>query len=660
MKKIIIVLAVMVASIKVLYAQSSRYDCSAAAPSGQTLYYKIHVSQNYAEMVSPLNSSGGYWDGHTKPSGNLIIPETVLYNGYPYIVTTIGDYAFVGCNDITSVAISNNITDIGDFAFAGCNGLTSITIPSSVSHIENYAFSGCHGLTTVYYNAAACNYPNNHTTGVFSDDTSFRNLVIGLGVGFIPDYLFAGCSGLTMVEISSSVGRIGEAAFSSCTGLTSITIPANVVGIRPAAFNGCSNLSVVNFNAVNCTTDVTGNQYSSWVSEPIFRNCNALATVNIGDNVRKIPVRAFSNCSGLTTVNIGESLLNIGEEAFKNCINLNEINSSRATAPLLGQNAFDGVGTVFVTTNIPCGSLSSYISRWGNSFDYAEVDMDYSFNVQSANSFMGNVAIFSQPSCQSRLTIFSAIANSGYYFSNWSDGCNSNPRSLTLSRDTSLIAFFEPIVNDTIIVYDSMFIDVPYLVYDTIYINHYDTAYFDVHDTTYINVPIHDTTYITQTIHDTAVLNDTVTLTEYVLVHDTTFISQIDTLTLTQYDTITNTVYDTINNYIYDTLTMTDTLWLTQIDTVWQHDTIVIYDTIYITQESIDGVDDLNAKVYSSKGQIVVEGADGNTVWLYDINGRVLANRRDDLTPMRFDAPASGTYLIKIGNHAARKVVVIR
>ena len=105
---------------------------------------------------------------------------------------------------------------------------------------------------------------------------------------------------------------------------------------------------------------------------------------------------------------------------------------------------------------------------------------------------------------------------------------------------------------------------------------------------------------------------------------------------------------------------MTDTLWLTQTDTLWLHDTIIIHDTIYITQEGIDGVDALNAKVYSSQGQIVVEGADGNTVWLYDINGRVLATKQDDYTPLRFDAPVSGTYIIKIGLFPARKVVAIR
>ena len=75
----------------------------------------------------------------------------------------------------------------------------------------------------------------------------------------------------------------------------------------------------------------------------------------------------------------------------------------------------------------------------------------------------------------------------------------------------------------------------------------------------------------------------------------------------------------------------------------------------------VNEVETVNAKIYTRNGQIVVEGADGNRVWLYDMNGRVLAIREDVHwgTPLQFDVPSSGTYMIKIGNHPARKVVVI-
>lgn len=115
-----------------------------------------------------------------------------------------------------------------------------------------------------------------------------------------------------------------------------------------------------------------------------------------------------------------------------------------------------------------------------------------------------------------------------------------------------------------------------------------------------------------------------------------------------------------LRDTIYDTVHVHDTTVINHTDTLWLHDTIIIHDTIYITQEGIVDVTALNAKVYSGQGQIVVEGAEGNQVWLYDVNGRVLATKQDDYSLLRFDTPASGTYMIKVGTLPARKVVVIR
>lgn len=140
--------------------------------------------------------------------------------------------------------------------------------------------------------------------------------------------------------------------------------------------------------------------------------------------------------------------------------------------------------------------------------------------------------------------------------------------------------------------------------------------------------------------------------------HDTSYVS-VETLV---HDTTYITVHDTVIAYV--NVPVHDTVFayieVPVHDTIWLHDTITIHDTIYISGEGIDGVDDLNAKVYSNNGQIVVEGAKGSTVTLYDVNGRMLATRQDNNTPMRFDAPVNGTYMIKIGNYPARKVVVIR
>lgn len=74
----------------------------------------------------------------------------------------------------------------------------------------------------------------------------------------------------------------------------------------------------------------------------------------------------------------------------------------------------------------------------------------------------------------------------------------------------------------------------------------------------------------------------------------------------------------------------------------------------------VKDVEALDAKVYVSGHQIVVEGADGNEVTLFDLNGRMLATKQDHYGKLYFNVPASGGYLIKIGDHPASKVVVTR
>ena len=69
-------------------------------------------------------------------AGNIIIPETVIYEDIAYIVTDIGFEAFSNCTELTSVEIPNSVTTIGDYAFHGCTSLTNIEIPNSVKEFK--------------------------------------------------------------------------------------------------------------------------------------------------------------------------------------------------------------------------------------------------------------------------------------------------------------------------------------------------------------------------------------------------------------------------------------------------------------------------------------------------------------------------------------------
>ena len=105
------------------------------------LYYSI-TSANTVQVVAP--TTGKY-------TGAITIPEIVTYNATTYRVTAIGDDAFKGANQVTSVTLPlTGITSIGGWAFNDCTGLTSFTIPASVTSIGEKAFYYCDNLQHLY------------------------------------------------------------------------------------------------------------------------------------------------------------------------------------------------------------------------------------------------------------------------------------------------------------------------------------------------------------------------------------------------------------------------------------------------------------------------------------------------------------------------------
>ena len=100
------------------------------------------------------------------------------------------------------------------------------------------------------------------------------------------------------------------------------------------------------------------------------------------------------------------------------------------------------------------------------------------------------------------------------------------------------------------------------------------------------------------------------------------------------------------------------------LDTVYITDTIIIHDTVYVTENGIDDVQTVSIRLYQRDGQIVVEDADGGVlpeVAVYDAVGRKMeTGYAGGSSAWRFDVKASGVYLVKVGDRPARRIVVVR
>ena len=384
--------ALLVLLISLLSVNASAHDIEVKNADGVTIYY-TYINNNTKLAVSYRGSS--YDSGEY--SGNVVIPESVTYNGNTYSVTSIGwaafykcsgltsitipssvtsigTEAFAGCSGLTSVTIPNSVTSIGKNAFYGCSGLTSVTIPNSVTSIGNEAFSDCSGLTSVTIPNSVTSigdrafertaWYNNQPDGlVYAGKVAYKykgtmpsntSIVIEEGTLEIAGNAFYNCSGLTSVTIPNSVTTIGSSAFSGCSWLTSVTIPNSVTTIGSSAFESTAwynnqpdglvyagKVAYKYKGTMPSNTSIVIEEGTLGIAVGAFSGCSGLTSVTIPNSVTSIEDGVFSGCSGLTSITIPNSVTSIGSNVFRNCSGLTSVTIPNSVTTI-GSFAFFG------------------------------------------------------------------------------------------------------------------------------------------------------------------------------------------------------------------------------------------------------------------------------------------------------------------------------
>lgn len=243
----------------------------------------------------------------------LVIPGSVEYDGENYPVTVIGDYAFSRYNNWVSVegelVIPNSIVTIGEGAFEGCYEITSLTLGNSVVDIKSWAFQECEGLQ--------------------------GSLVIPNSVKSIGDFAFSGSSFTGELVLSNSLKTIGDSAFEWCGFTGELVLPNSLTEIGDGAFSGCG-----------FTGDLVIPNSVKTIGYWAFSSCGFGGSLTLGNSIRIIGDYAFYNCVGLTgPLTIPNSVITIGAGAFAECYGFNgcslTIGNSVTT---IGEGAFDAIG----------------------------------------------------------------------------------------------------------------------------------------------------------------------------------------------------------------------------------------------------------------------------------------------------------------------------
>ena len=327
----------------------------------------------------------------------------------------------------------------------------------------------------------------------------------------------------------------------------------------------------------------------------VFGYCPLLVSVHLPDSITSIPNMAFEGCTSLPSITIGRCVRNIFSDAFLHCYAISELHLLASVAPTVGYRALWNIPDT-ARVYIPCGSTSSYaaVPEWNNHFSaFIEVPT-YVLEVSADDETHGSVEIVSEPTCDNPQAELLATANEGYHFDHWSNGSTDNPLTFTLTRDTAIVAYFENNAPDTIwrtVTVTTNAADVA---------EPYGSGYYPDSSIVEIGYMITDTA--TQGGH-------------------------------------------------WQFLCWSDGGTDNPRDIVVTSDTAIValFEWVADSTEGISGVDMLNAKVYSSQGQIVVDGAEGETVRIFDITGRSVRN----------EALPTGVYIVKVGGRPARKVVVM-
>ena len=323
------------------------------------------------------------WDGKLEClSPNYIYEDDILFNKdksriisfrnqniesyvIPSSVTSIGDWAFYGCDSLSEIVIPSSVTSIGDWVFSSCSSLKYISIPKSVIGLNGNPFAEWNGnlecLSPNYIYEDDILFNKDRSRIISFRNQNIKSYVIPSSVTSIGDWAFYDCYSLSEIVIPSSVTSIGDSAFSGCRSLSEIVIPSSVTSIGDSAFSGCRSLS-----EIVIPSSVTS------IGDWAFYDCYSLSEIVIPSSVTSIGDSAFSGCRSLSEIVIPSSVTSIGDWAFYGCDSLSEI-VIPSSVTSIGDSAFsscDSLSEIVIPSSVTsigegvfssCRSLSEIV-----------------------------------------------------------------------------------------------------------------------------------------------------------------------------------------------------------------------------------------------------------------------------------------------------------
>lgn len=345
---------------------------------------------NYAMFKNGVKSIGR---GAFKNCTSLQRPDL------PDSMSSISSNLFEGCTALKKVNLPTELKEIGDNAFLGCTTLTYLHLPNALVDIGSSAFTDCTRLNEITFD------DNNQT--FFYENGAIYKARLDSSNKKVPDELIQ-VFNTKNYTIPETVTKIAESGYESFKNLTSLSCSANneyfsYTSTGNALFSKDSNGHEEELLYVPAyVTDITLNDYVSYISSRAFKNEDKLVNINVSANndkyysikgqlltkdktkLIKVPINNGNTitCDELTTILPGAykgnkvmTMMNFTSIKNVNSIAYGEFKDipTLTTAYNLNQYALDNFHNIFddtkitfiqlqYATNIPDGMFSGMTS----------------------------------------------------------------------------------------------------------------------------------------------------------------------------------------------------------------------------------------------------------------------------------------------------------
>lgn len=287
---VLTLVALLLLSTASLFAENAQY---------QDVNYSVDDNQMTAEVT--LNP---------KATGELLIPETIVVGQHTYTVTAVGDKAFKGCKNLTTIVLPRTIERVYRSAFDG----TGIMLNKA-----NWA-EGCLWIDSIL---------------ISTDKTIKPRFVVPEGTRLIAAGAFQGNKTIVRVELPTCISRIDHETFRDCKNLQKVVIPTSITAIGEDAFTGSGIYNnekkwkkgalIIDDCLIATNNDLPAKYIFKnkipirLIAERAFASRKNLKSVTIPVTVTAIPSAAFLNCEALTDVIIPNTVKSVGNFAFYGC-----------------------------------------------------------------------------------------------------------------------------------------------------------------------------------------------------------------------------------------------------------------------------------------------------------------------------------------------------